>query len=162
MAIGADAQARAWPCRRVWPRKVAPSPEDDARRTELASRYDELAAEHNGSADDLPDEVAAELDAIEAELAALEAREDVWTSAEVAVAGAVLTLALDGSLRVERGFVRPEDEPKPEPATPTKAGDGQDGTEADDTGSTGEGSDSGDAPAVSIRRASPGGFDPAW
>jgi len=132
VAIGADAQAGAWRCRRVWPRKVAPSPEDDARRTELASRYDELAEQHNGSADDLPEEVAAELDAIEAELAALEAREDVWQPGGLAVAGAVLTLALDGSLRVERGFVRSEDEP--EPAIP-----GADGT--------GEGSDSGDAPA---------------
>jgi len=147
VAIGPDAQARAWPCRRVWPRKVAPTPEDDARRTELASRYDELAAEHNGSAGDLPEEVAAELDAIEAELAALEAREDVWTPGDVAVAGAVLTLAGDGSLRVERGFVRPEDEPKPGPAIPTADGDGQNGAEADGTGSTGEGSDSGDTPA---------------
>jgi len=147
VAIGSDAQAGAWPCRRVWPRKAAPTPEDDARRTELASRYDELAAEHNGSADDLPEEVAAELDAIEAELAALEAREDVWTPGDVAVAGAVLTLAGDGSLRVERGFVRPEDEPKPEPAMPAADADGQDGTEAYGTGSTGEGSDSGDASA---------------
>ena len=130
VAIGGDAQARAWPCRRVWPRKVAPSPEDDARRTELASRYDELAAE---------------LDQIEAELAALEAREEVWTSADVAVAGAVLTLALDGSLWVERGFVRLEDEPKPEPANP--AADGEDGMEGGGTSSTGEGSDSGGTPA---------------
>ncbi len=144
VAIGPDAQARAWPCRRVWPRKVAPTPEDEARRTELASRYDELAAEHNGSAGDLPDEVAAELDRIEAELAALEAREDVWTPGDVSVAGAVLTLAGDGSLRVERGFVRPEDEPGPEPANPTADGDGQDGAEADGTG---ERSDSGDASA---------------
>jgi len=147
VAIGPDAQARAWPCRRVWPRKVAPTPRDDARRTELASRYDELAAEHNGSAGDLPEEVAAELDAIEAELATLEVREDVWTPGDVAVAGAVLTLALDGGLRVERGFVRPEDEPKPEPASPAADADGQDGAEADGTGSTGEGSDSGDASA---------------
>ncbi len=136
VAIGPDAQARAWPwpCRRVWPRKAAPTPEDDARRTELASRYDELAAEHNGSADDLPEEVAAELDAIEAELAALEAREDVWNPGDVAVGGAVLTLAADGGLRVERGFVRPADEPRPEPAKPGADGDGQDGAEADGTG----------------------------
>jgi len=144
VAIGADAQAGAWRCRRVWPRKAAPMPEDDARRTELASRYDELAAEYNGSADDLPEEVAAELDAIEAGLAALEAREDVWQPGDVSVAGAVLTLAADGGLRVERGFVRPEDEPRPEPATPGADGDGQDGAEADGTG---EKSDSGDAPA---------------
>ncbi len=88
--------------------------------------------------------VAAELDRIEAELAALEAREDVWQPGDVSVAGAVLTLAADGGLRVERGFVRPEDEPRPEPATPGADGDGQDGAEADGTG---EKSDSGDAPA---------------
>jgi len=160
VAIGPDAQARTWPCRRAWPRKVAPTPEDDARRTELASRYDELAAEHNGSADDLPEEVAAELDRIEAELAALEAREDVWTPGDVAVAGAVLTLALDGSLRVERGFVRPEDEPKPEPAMPAADEDGQDGTEADGTGDTGKGSDPGDAPAGSTGSST--GTGGAW
>ncbi len=113
----------------------------------VPTAIDELAAEHNGSADDLPEGVAAELDAIEAELAALEAREDVWTPADVAVAGAVLTLALDGSLRVEQGFVRPEDEPKPEPTTPTADGNGQDGADADGSGSTGGGSDSGDTPA---------------
>ena len=62
VAIGPDAQAGAWRCRRVWPRKAAPEDEDEARRVELASRYDELGAEHNGSADDLPDEVAAELE----------------------------------------------------------------------------------------------------
>ena len=107
VAIGPDAQAGAWRCRRVWPRKVALTPEDEQRRAELAGRYDELAAEHNGNGDDLPDEVAAELDAIEAELAALEAREDVWTPADVAVAGVVLTLAGDGSLRVERGLRAP-------------------------------------------------------
>lgn len=76
VAIGPDAQAEAWRCRRLWPRKVALTPEDEQRRAELAGRYDELAAEHNGSGDDLPDEVAAELDRIEAELAALERRED--------------------------------------------------------------------------------------
>ncbi len=160
VAIGPDAQAGAWRCRRVWPRKVAPTPEDDARRTELASRYDELAAEHNGSAGDLPDDVAAELDSIEAELAALEAREDVWTPADVVVAGAVLTLALDGSLRVERGFVRPEDEPKPEPATPAADANGQDGAAG---GGTGEGSDSGDAPAGDTGSSTGGAWPlPVW
>ncbi len=68
----------------------------------------------------------------------------MWQPGDMSVAGAVLTLALDGGLRVERGFVRPEDEPKPEPANPAADGDRQDGAEADGTG---EGSDSGDAPA---------------
>jgi len=33
----------------------------EARRSELASRYDELAEQHNGTGEDLPDDVAAEL-----------------------------------------------------------------------------------------------------
>ena len=143
VAIGPDAQAEAWRCRRVWPSKVALPEEDERRRGALASRYDALAEEHNRSGDDLPEEVAAELDAIEEELAALEACERAWRPEDVAVAGVVLTLTPDGALRVERGFVRPEDEPKPEPAAPTGGGDGQDGP---DEGGGGTGSDSGDAP----------------
>ena len=110
VAIGPDAQSQAWRCRRVWPVRVPLSAEDEARRAALASRYDDLAAEH-GSSDDLPEAVAAELDRIEAELDALDARERAFRPEDVAVAGAVVTLASDGTLRVERGYVRPEDEP---------------------------------------------------
>ena len=107
VAIGQEAQAAAWGLRRVWPGNVALSLEDEQRRGELASRYDELAEAHNRSADDLPEEVAAELDHIEAELAALDARTEVFRPEDVASAGVVVALAVDGSLRVERGFVRP-------------------------------------------------------
>lgn len=112
VAIGPEAQSQAWRCRRVWPVKVPLSAEDEARRATLAARYDDLAAEH-GSSDDLPEAVAAELERIEAELDALDARERAFRQEDVAVAGAVVTLASDGTLRVERGCVRPEDEPKP-------------------------------------------------
>lgn len=106
---------------------------DDARRSELGSCYDVLGEQHN-SGDDLPDDVAAEMDRIEAELAALEAKEEAWQPEDVAIAGVVLTLAADGSLRAERGYVRAEDEPKPEPITPDMVGtdaDGETGTEDD-------------------------------
>ncbi|MCK8788154.1 ParB/RepB/Spo0J family partition protein [Roseomonas sp. NAR14] len=113
VAIGPEAQSQAWRCRRVWPAQVPLSAEDEARRAVLAARYDDLAAEH-GSSDDLPEAVAAELDRIEAELDALDARERAFQPEDMAVAGAVVTLASDGTLRVERGYVRPEDEPKPD------------------------------------------------
>ena len=134
VAIGPDAQAAAWNLRRVWPGKVALSPEDEQRRDDLASRYDALAEEHNRSADDLPEEVAAELDRIEAELAALDAQQEAFRPEDMARAGVVVTLAVDGSLRVERGYVRPEDEAQPEPATPDVDGgeaDGETGTDGD-------------------------------
>jgi len=160
VTIGPDAQAEAWRCRRVWPAKVELSEADEQRRTDLASRYDELAAEHNGSADDLPEDVAAELDRIEAELAALEAREQAWRPEDRAIAGAVLTLAGDGSLRAERGFVRPQDEPKPEPVQPaggTGEANGSGEAGPDGTGA-GEGADPGNAPTEGA--GNPGGTWP--
>jgi ParB family chromosome partitioning protein len=75
VGIGQEAQAAAWNLRRVWPDKVGLSAEDETRRSELAARHDEIAEQHNGSGDDLPEDVAAELDRIKAELAELEARE---------------------------------------------------------------------------------------
>ncbi len=139
VAIGPDAQSAAWNCRRVWPTKVTLSGADEARRSELADRYDELAEAHNGNGEDLPDDVAAELERIEAELAALEAKEEVWQPEDVAVAGVVLALVADGSLRAERGYVRAEDEPQPEPGTP-------DGDGSDEDGGTGTGDDAGETP----------------
>ena len=140
VAIGQEAQAAAWNLRRVWPSKVALSSEDEQRRDALASRYDELAEQHNRSADDLPDEVAAELDRIEAEISALDAKQEVFRAEDVARAGVVLTLAVDGSLRIERGYVRPEDEAQPEPVTPDEGGGEADGIEEtgtdDDAGET--------------------------
>jgi ParB family chromosome partitioning protein len=117
VGIGQEAQAAAWNLRRVWPDKVALSAEDETRRSELAARHDEIAEQHNGSGDDLPEGVAAELDRIEAELAELEAREEAWRPEDIAIGGVILTIAVDGSLRIERGFVRVEEELKPEPVT---------------------------------------------
>ena len=132
VGIGQEAQATAWNLRRVWPDKVALSAEDDARRSELAARHDEIAEEHHGSGDDLPEDVAAELDRIEAELAGLEAREEAWQPEDVAIGGVILTIAVDGSLRIDRGYVRAEDEPKPEPVTPAEDDEAQEGREAED------------------------------
>jgi ParB family chromosome partitioning protein len=121
VAIGPDAQAAAWRMRRVWPDEVALSTADEQRRTDLVARYDALAEAHDQSSDDLPEEAVAELASIEADLAALAARTQVWREEDVAIAGVTITLAVDGSLRVERGFVRPEDEDE---AGETGTGDG--------------------------------------
>ncbi len=109
VAIGPEEQSAAWRMRRVWPDVVALSAEDEQRRSELAERYDILAEEYDGS-EDLPEDVAAELAQIEADLLAREAGMKVWRGEDTAMAGVVLTVAADGDLRVERGFVRPDDE----------------------------------------------------
>jgi ParB family chromosome partitioning protein len=141
VGIGQEAQAAAWNLRRVWPDKVALSAEDETRRSELAARHDEIAEQHNGSGDDLPEDLVAELDRTEAELAELEAREEAWQSKDVAIGGVILTIAVDGSLRIERGFVRAEDEPKSDPLTTDHDDEAQEGREAEDR-TTEEGSGS--------------------
>ncbi len=113
---------------------------DAARRDELAVRHDELAEAHDSHGDDLPGDVAAELDAIERELDGLDACARAFRAEDVARAGASLTLAADGSLRVERGFMRPEDEAKP--ATPG----GEESGEADGIGEMGTDADAGGVP----------------
>jgi ParB family chromosome partitioning protein len=65
------------------------------------------------SADELPDEVDARLGEIETALAAFEDRPVRYNSAEIPRAGAFVSIDPDGRLSVDRGYVRPEDEPTP-------------------------------------------------
>ena len=135
VAVGDAAAAETYRCRRVWPTRAALTEAEEARRDDLAARSDEIAADYAG-ADDLPEEIAAELDGIEAELAGLERREEAWRPEDVALAGCVLTLAGDGRLSVARGLVRPEDEPKPEPVVAAEdAGEAGDETTGESVGS---------------------------
>ncbi|WP_304273809.1 ParB/RepB/Spo0J family partition protein [Caulobacter segnis] len=99
---------------RVWER-VLPRPADEVamrqglygERDELIDRYPDL--------EDLPEEVEARLDLIDRELEAL-ADDYGFDPAEKARAGAFLVLGQDGEVRIERGYVRPEDlPPEPEP-----------------------------------------------
>ncbi len=101
--------------RRVWPGTVALSEADQARQAELAQRLDELAADHPYGVEDAAEEVRAEVQAVQAELDTLDGRERAFRPEDVARGGATVMLAGDGTLRIERGFIRPEDEPQPEP-----------------------------------------------
>lgn len=109
-----QAAGEYWRLRRVWPEQVSLSEADEKRREEFGARYEELALEHS-SVEDVPQEIQVELERIERELDALEARERVFRPEDMAQAGATIVLTNDGRLQVERGYVRPEDEPQPEP-----------------------------------------------
>jgi ParB family chromosome partitioning protein len=52
--------------------------------------------------------IVAELDAIEAELKALQARKEVWSDADKARSGVILSLDSDGAVNIARGLVREE------------------------------------------------------
>jgi ParB family chromosome partitioning protein len=92
----------------------APFTDDEqARITTLKAESDAIEAEYE-NARDLPDAVEKRIEAIDEELAALQERPAVYDAAQRALAGAFVSLDSDGSLYIERGFVRPEDEPTAE------------------------------------------------
>ncbi|WP_029557420.1 ParB N-terminal domain-containing protein [Xanthobacter sp. 91] len=83
--------------------------EEEAARVTTQTEYDRLSEEHP-DADELPEEIDARLGELEAMLEAFETRPLEFDPAEVVRAGAFVSIAQDGKLRVERGYVRPEDE----------------------------------------------------
>jgi len=106
--------------------------EEQAACDALREEMDRLCAGHEANGD-MSDEVDARLGEIETALEALQNRPMRYDPAEVARAGAFVSLDGSGALRIERGYVRPEDEPASEPevslqgggcATTTVAGSG--------------------------------------
>lgn len=94
--------------------EVALTPEEEAAREALQAEYDALEVEY-GDGGDLPEEVDQRLSEIEAALATFDERPMAFDPAEVARAGAFVSIDGSGQLRVQRGFVRPEDELPIEP-----------------------------------------------
>jgi len=90
------------------------SDEGEVRLEALREEADRLEDQWSG-ADDIPEEVTARVNAIDIEIAAIVSPPLVYDPAEVARAGAFVSIDVDGSLHIERGFVRPEDEPVEEP-----------------------------------------------
>lgn len=83
--------------------------EEQATRDALQEELDRLIAEYE-DADELPDEVDVRLGEIEAALEALDNRPVRYDPDEIAIAGVFVSIDSDGSLCVDRGYVRPEDE----------------------------------------------------
>jgi ParB family chromosome partitioning protein len=94
--------------RRVFAKPVPLSKSERKKLRKLEARYKALYDKHSDG--DVPADDAAKLERIEAAVAALCKEE--YKAQDLALAGAFLTLAGDGSVRVERGYVRSEDEPK--------------------------------------------------
>jgi len=94
---------------------------DDERASHdvLTAEHDQLEEQYS-DADELPEEIDQRLAEIETALAAFE-RPVVYDPAEIACAGVFVSIDGDGDLRIERGYVRREDEP---PVEPVEGGDG--------------------------------------
>ena len=96
-------------CRRVYPRPVEPDPETKARLEALAEEYDAIVAACGD--DNLSEEQDVRLEVLDAELSS--ACPDLYDPEAVARGGLFIVLGQDG-VRIERGFLRPEDEAPPE------------------------------------------------
>jgi ParB family transcriptional regulator, chromosome partitioning protein len=88
--------------------------EERASRDALQAELDRVEQQH-ADADELPDEVDQRLGEIEKALAAFEERPVIFDAAEIARAGVFVSIDADGEFRIERGYVRPEDEPPVQP-----------------------------------------------
>ena len=96
--------------------------EETAARDALRQELETLQAEWDGG-DDLPDAVDIRLGEIETALAAFENRPVRYDPADVARAGVFISVDGNGVLRLERGYVRPQDEPSVRAEGPSDAGD---------------------------------------
>jgi ParB family transcriptional regulator, chromosome partitioning protein len=95
---------------------------DEATRDTLMEEFDSLTEQYDGG-DDLPEEVDVRLGELETAIDAFINRPTLYDPAEMARAGVFITLDANGKLRIDRGYVRPEDEPASDVAA-------QDGDEA--------------------------------
>ena len=111
--------------RRVYPRPVERSEEDATAILALSEEHDALIA---GCTDDeeVPQALETRLTQIEAALAAF-GEDFAFTPEEIAGGGVFLFLGQDGQVRIERGFVRPQDE------VSEQVEEGDDGEEAIET-----------------------------
>jgi ParB family chromosome partitioning protein len=83
-------------------------------REALSAELDRLEQQYV-DVNELPEEVDQRLSEIETALEAFDDRPIVYDPAEVARAGAFVSIDSDGDLKIERGYVRPEDEPPVQP-----------------------------------------------
>ena len=102
--------------RRLRGEQVPLTDEEQASRDALQAELDGLEQQY-AEADELPYEVDARLGEIETALAGFDDRPMAYDADEVARAGAFVSIDGAGNLRIERGYVRPEDE-KPVEAEP--------------------------------------------
>lgn len=125
--IAAEVQAEGWKwvsvhidyphshgLRRAYPQPVELSAEDEAAREAAQAELERLSAEWEDADVDLPPEVDARFAELEAEIERIDALRHACDSDDIARGGVFVVLSHDGEARVERGFIRPEDE-KPEP-----------------------------------------------
>jgi ParB family chromosome partitioning protein len=111
--------------RRLSGTEVPISDEEQAAHDALQAEFDQLEEKY-AEAEEMPEEIDKRLGEIETALAAFEERSVVYEPADITLAGAFVSIDSAGVLRVERGYVRPEDEPPVAAADVNREDDGSD------------------------------------
>lgn len=96
--------------RRVYPQPIDLSAEDLAAREAAQEELDRLTAEWENTNEDLPPDVDQRFAELEAEIERLDGLRHAYDPEHVACGGAFVSLNYEGAARIERGFIRPEDE----------------------------------------------------
>lgn len=101
--------------------------EDDSMRLKaLVDEYNGIRDNQQDDGEDLPEALAVRVEELEALIQDLENPAPVYKPEDMAIAGVFVSLTREGELRIEQGYVRPEDRrPEPNPSA------GIDGAEDD-------------------------------
>jgi ParB family chromosome partitioning protein len=94
--------------RRTYPQPVELS-EEDAAYDAAQEEYDRLSLEYEG-VEERPDDVDQRFGELEAEFERIDALRHAYDAQEIARGGVFVVLSHDGEARIERGFIRAEDE----------------------------------------------------
>ncbi|MEK9282684.1 ParB/RepB/Spo0J family partition protein [Bradyrhizobium sp. ISRA442] len=116
--------------RRVYPREVELSAEDHTIYEAAQAEFNLLTKQHE-SLEELPEDVDARFGELEAEIERLEALRHAYDADDVACGGAFVVLNHDGDVRIERGFIRPDDDNRQRNAFAKSAMQGGDEDAAD-------------------------------
>ena len=128
--------------RRTYPQAVELSSEDQVALDTVRCEFDSLTEQHEND-EELSEEVDARFGELEVEIERLEAKRQAYDPGDIARCGAFVILNHDGTVRIERGFVRAEDE-KPEPEALTASGEGESDHAGNEDGETGPNGEAGD------------------
>ncbi|MCJ2876616.1 ParB N-terminal domain-containing protein [Rhizobium pusense] len=108
---------------RTYPHPVDLSEDDAAAYDAAQDELERLSAEWQDTDVNLPDEVDQRLAELEAEIERIDAKRHAYDADEIACGGVFVILNHDGTPRIERGFIRAEDE-TPETENETAIVDG--------------------------------------
>ncbi|TPK95290.1 MULTISPECIES: ParB/RepB/Spo0J family partition protein [unclassified Mesorhizobium] len=100
--------------RRTYPQPVALSEEDESAYQAALATFNQLTEDWK-SAEELPDHVDQRFGELEAEIERIDAMRHAYDPDVIGRGGVFVMLSHDGTARIERGFIRAEDEvPEPE------------------------------------------------